>query len=204
MASRGNTVLTIDHPFLGESFPANVDTKSESARTQALIEAGDKVTMRKDWVMALELAILYLHSLYPNKPLVHVGNSNGGHILILTPTVAQLVTRVLYVSCFHPWTAFYPPEVNRQDSIDWIEREMNAKGYYPAKLLNLGENLTSGCGKDWNEWCGHRDYHLFDQVTKAKEFNKRLLAIYWSDDFVGSLQVAFSSFKFRITHTDVR
>ncbi len=184
--------MTIDHPFVGESFPSHVDTQSESSRIQALIEAGDKVTMKRDWVIALETAILHLHSLYPNKPLVHIGNSNGGHILILTPTVSKLVSRVLYVSCFHPWTNFYPLEANRQDSIDWIAKEMNAKGYYPAKLLQLGENLTNGCGKDWTEWCGYRDYHLFDQRSKAEEFNKRVLAIYWSDDFIGSLEAFLS------------
>ena len=199
MARRGNVILTVDLPFVGQSFPAHVNTAKEEECLEALKEAGEKVNMSRDWVAALDEAVVHLSN-HPavqvkggeQRPLVHIGHSNGGHLIVLTPRASTLLTRVLYVCAFNPFHDYYPDPQLRRDMSSFLESKTKELGYYPSKLIGLGNNLTSGCGREWNGWCEHQSYFAQVYRKEARGWRVPLLSVWFTDDVIGSLQVRFS------------
>jgi predicted alpha/beta hydrolase len=100
LASQGVGVCTFDYRYFGLSFPPPYDAQSftEQERQDALLTCPEDVKLTETWARKDMVSIIrYASEYWPDVPLVMLGNSLGGHLIILAPDVWPLITRFLNV-----------------------------------------------------------------------------------------------------------
>jgi len=187
LAERGYAVIIFDLPWLGLSFPDGTDIKSEDSKREALIAAGTSAKFSKDWAGAIDACLGLLRDRYPRAELVHVGHSNGAHLLALCPN-RRHVARALYMSAATPFCEYYPEPSERYEVNEQLWAEADELGYWPSKSIGLGDDLPIGMGREWTEWQYHPRYWAGFFPDHASTHQVRTLSIWPTDDPVGSIE----------------
>lgn len=177
LAERGFAVLTYDYRGIGGSRPASL--------------RGFPATMR-DWAeQDMTGAVDWLASHRPGDALVAVAHSFGGQGLPLAANAGLLRGVVMVGSqsgSWRDWPAAHRPAVFAL----WhgvIPGLTSALGYFPSRLLGMGESLPAGVARQWARW-GRSPGYLSDDVDAAgrsladahRAFRAPVLSLTFSDD----------------------
>lgn len=137
LASRGIPVLTYDYRGIGNSRPP------ELKRLQAVAE---------DWSEHdCGGAIAYLRSAFARAQLVGIAHSIGALITGGAPNVSEL-ERFVFISPHTGYYRDYLPKYRLPMVVLWhgfMPVLTRAFGYFPAKLLRLGEDIPAGVALQW-------------------------------------------------------
>lgn len=146
--TRGYATLTLDYRGIGRSRPAALKG----------FEARFFDWARQDLAAAIDAVA------DPRVPLFYVGHSFGGHALGLLPNHARISAAYLF-ALGAGWAGWMPPLERLRVRLLWnvVFPALTAwKGYLPARMFALGEDLPLGVYRDWRRWCGFPHYFFDD------------------------------------------
>jgi predicted alpha/beta hydrolase len=151
LATRGFQVVTYDNRGIGESRPTSL--------------RGFDALMQ-DWgEKDLEGVIRWLVASRPDSRLLLVGHSAGGQLVGFAPSCGKLQL-MLFVNSqtgyWGHWTGWRRAAIKATWYVG-IPALSNIFGYFPAKLLGMGEDLPIYVAQQWAEW-GRSPGYLFDHV----------------------------------------
>jgi predicted alpha/beta hydrolase len=148
LATRGFVVLTFDYRGIGESLGAGI----------AQARGGLSAWGEQDLAAALD----FCAGLAPERDLAVVGHSAGGQLVGLTES-NRPIRAMLAVSAQTGSWRLWPK--SRQWALFLLWRVVmpgltRLFGYFPARVLGLGENLPRDAALEWARWCASRDYFV--------------------------------------------
>lgn len=120
--------------------------------------------------------------------LALVAHSAGGQLAGLAPRIRE-IDRAVFVGSQLGAIRYWRPLSRALLHVLWrvMPPISNTIGYFPARLLGLGQDLPQGVARQWAEWCLTPEY-LFGQLPAHelagyKALSAPLLAISFSDDW---------------------
>lgn len=146
LAEEGFLALTYDYRGIGGSRPARL--------------RGFGARMR-DWAERDAAGVLaWLGRERPDLPVLLVGHSFGGQALGLLPSTAGL-SGVLMVGAqsgyWGHWAGLHKAAILGLWHVG-IPTLCLLFGYFPSRLLGMGEDLPAGVAREWARWGRRRDY----------------------------------------------
>jgi predicted alpha/beta hydrolase len=101
---------------------------------------------------------------YPDLPILAVGHSVGGHVLLMTAENARISRAVLVASQSGYWRLYRGTEKYRVYA--FVKAIMplltRACGYFPGERVVFGTNLAPLVLYEWSRWCTSPGYFLDD------------------------------------------
>ena len=158
----GCVVMTLDYRGIGDSLPS-VSTASGPAATTAtdttaaakhpLIQLSH-ITM-VDWADDLDAALVELRRRYPQKSLVYIGNSIGGHLLPLVQHREWLARAMMVgtANSYYPYSRVPGKMVLLYHVL--VPVLCGWYGYFPSKWLGIFEDMPSAAMVQWGAFAGH-------------------------------------------------
>ncbi|HAI76825.1 MAG TPA: hypothetical protein DCM08_11310 [Microscillaceae bacterium] len=174
-ADYGYHVYTYDYRGIGESKPA------EGIRSMR--------TVLSDWgTLDFPAMAAYIQAQHPNQKYYLIGNSFGGNCLGMSEA-SSLFTAFVTVGAQHGyWRLFWK---NKQPLlfVFWyllIPILSRVYGYFPSRLVGIGEDLPKGVALEWGKFCRHPQW-VFAFLPEHKNYYptlaKPILAISLADDY---------------------
>lgn len=174
LAGRGHTVVTFDYRGIGDSRPARL--RGFSARM-------------RDWGerdLAAMIAWTSRHD--PGGRTALVGHSVGGQLLGLAPDAAR-VSALVAVAAQSGWWGHWSGARRYALALLWhvvMPGLTHLAGFFPGRILRLGEDLPPGVALEWARWCRNPRYMTDEEGTPLRphfhRFEGRILAYSFSDD----------------------
>jgi predicted alpha/beta hydrolase len=172
LAARGFDVLLWDARGIGDS---------------ATMHSRDDPATMRDWGQRDQPAVLrHARDAHPDRPLVIIGHSSGGHLSGLTPLTATADALILIASGTCDWRDYPIAQWPRLWTAWWLLAPalLTLWGYLPA-WAGVGHALPRGVANDWRRWSLTRGY-LFGDATLDTQgyaaYRGPLLALSMSDD----------------------
>jgi len=172
LSEKGIRVLTYDYSGIGESAPNKMK--------------GFKTSLKQWGQSDLTTIIEYVAANFSSQKIILVGQSAGGQVMGLSPSITK-VHALVNVAC---QTAYWKkwPMPNRYvllSNFKILTMMTNSLGYFPGKRLRIMEDLPKEVALEWAKW-GQSPNYLFDHITEIENFYKKLkiplLAYSFSDD----------------------
>lgn len=145
LAGSGFRVVTFDYRGVGDSCPPNLRGYRACA---------------KQWSEDVEAVIDWTARRYPKNELSVIGHSIGG-ILIGTVLNLNLISRIVLVgSQSGYWRLYRTPQKQGWALLWYVVAPVLTWlfGYFPGRILGLGENLPAGVVREFGRWCRHPSY----------------------------------------------
>ncbi len=145
LAEQGLNVITWDWRGTGESRPASL--------------RGFQANMRQWGTLDLASVIDWAEQKFPGE-LAAVGHSFGGQSLGM-PDNRHLLKRIVSVTAGSGYFGLWPKSQRWKYRLLWyVLAPVLTKlfGYFPGKLLRIGEDLPAGVMRQWARWCRRPDY----------------------------------------------
>ena len=136
LAEQGSTVLTYDFRGMGRARPERM--------------RGFEVTFL-DWLSDAEGAIRAARERCPDHRLMLVGHSIGGMLPMMAESVVH-VERIVTIGTQTAWWKDWPLRSRYSMFFLWhvlMPLVTSVVGYFPARRLNLGEDLPKGLAMAW-------------------------------------------------------
>lgn len=172
LAEHGLRVVTFDYRGVGDSCPANLRGYCASAH---------------QWSEDVAAVIEWTARRYPGNKLGAVGHSIGG-VLLAAAQNQDLISRIVLVgSQSGYWRLYRTPQKQAWGFLWYVGAPLLTSlfGYFPARMLGLGENLPAGVIRDFGSWCRHPSYIAgFDNGARERfaKLNSPVLAYSIDDD----------------------
>jgi predicted alpha/beta hydrolase len=174
LAGEGHTVVTFDYRGIGDSRPRRL--RGFPARL-------------RDWGELDLVAMIDRVARQANGgPVALVGHSVGGQLLGLAPNADRISTLVA-VAAQSGWWGHWSGHRRYTLALLWhafMPGLTRLVGYFPARLLRLGEDLPPRVALEWARWCRHPDYMIDDEGAPLRphfdRFAGRALAYSFTDD----------------------
>lgn len=176
LAEQGLSSVTFDYRGIGQS----LNNRSLSALKHCRLS---------DWITDVETMVDWIHVTFPERPIVYVGNSVGGHLVALLRN-RNLLARVLLVATANAYW--------RHSRIPWQSQILfhllppllcPLLGYFPSKALGIFEDLPTGVIKQWAYWGSHPDYMCvqsrLDAIMRSPFTQPVVSLAFWDDAFQG-------------------
>ncbi len=161
---QGFGVVTFDYRGMGDSRPASL--KGFSARMHEWGQQDIAGVLR--WIE---------QEMHPARTFI-LGHSAGGQLIGLAPNCDR-VDAVVMVTTPSGYWKHWPPRQRLRLGILWhlaMPLLTRAFGYFPSKVVGLGEALPKGVALQWASWCRHPRY-LFGSGDTLDLSRYRTLAI---------------------------
>ncbi len=168
LAQRGFGVLTWDWRGTGDSRPRSL--------------RGFPATMRGWAECDFEGVLRWARERFTAAPLVAVGHSFGGQAIGLVPS-AEALSAAVTVGAQSGYWGHWPPPRKYLYAALWhvvFPALTRAFGYFPSRLLRIGEDLPSGVALQWARWCRTPEY--LGAWRGHAAFAAPILALSFSDD----------------------
>lgn len=171
-AERQIRVITYDYSGIGLSAPKNLK--------------GYQTTMTQWGTHDLTVVIDYVSSRFENQKIILVGQSVGGQIPPLSPSIGKIHGLVNVASQSGYWKLWDMP-LRLLVRFNWFIMPMITRtfGYFPGKAIGVVGNLPKGVALDWVKW-GTSPEYLIDCIPNAKALfdavKLPLLAYSFDDD----------------------
>ncbi|KAI8588082.1 hypothetical protein BDZ88DRAFT_210167 [Geranomyces variabilis] len=124
------------------------------------------VTIQDHWATRDQPAVTaHLHGLYPDREMVLFGNSVGCHIAPMNPE-RDLISRYIFVAGNNAyWRHHY------QTWVTWffpagVEAFSFGRGYFPASIVKLCDDIPLGAARDWARWTHNSIYCTIEPHIK--------------------------------------
>lgn len=175
LCAHGFRVLTYDYRGIGDSLHEPI----KAFRCEVL-----------DWGR-LDLAgvVDAVAQRYPDGVIILAGHSIGGQLLGLADN-CQKIKAMLSIASQSGYWRLWPVPARYVMAGFWyvlLPAFTAVCGYFPAKKLNLGENLPAGIARQWTQWC-RRPTYMIDEVAVHQSdfarFQGDILAVSFDDDFI--------------------
>lgn len=174
LCQRGFTVITYDYRGIGDSLAEPI--------SQCNATIADWGT--KDFPAVIEA----MSERFPDNKIKLIGHSFGGQILGMTPNNHKIAAMYSVATQSGFWK-HWPAPMSYAMAILWhgLMPGMTALvSYFPAKLLNMGENLPAGVARQWASWCREPDYLLTDARANGHDyfgtFQGQIYSVSFDDD----------------------
>lgn len=174
LAGRGFAVLTLDYRGIGGSRPRTL--------------RGFRARMR-DWgELDLPATIDWLEARHPERELWMLGHSAGGQIVGLAPNNHKLRGLLAVAAQSGYWRLWDAPRRYLYALLWYVVMPAATRlcGYFPSKLLGLGEELPAGVAREWARWCRDPQYMVDDAGLPLRphfaSFRAPILAYSFADD----------------------
>jgi len=172
LSERGLDVLLWDARGIGDS--ATLPVRS------------DPTTMR-DWGQRDQQTVLHhVRTRHPERPLLIVGHSSGGHLAGLAPLTAGADALILVACGSCDWRDYPPTQWPRLWAAWWLAMPLLLAlwGHLPA-WAGVGHALPRGVAQEWRRWSLTRGYLFGDPTLHTggyAAYAGPLLALSMSDD----------------------
>jgi predicted alpha/beta hydrolase len=168
LARQGFGVVTWDWRGTGDSRPRSL--------------RGFRTRMR-DWG-ARDLAgvIDWASERYPHARLLVVGHSFGGQAVGLAANRERVQALVTIAAQSGYWGHWPRPQRYKYALVWYLAMPLATRviGYFPARLLRLGEDLPRGVALEWARWCRRPSY--LGDWSGHRAFTAPILALSFADD----------------------
>jgi predicted alpha/beta hydrolase len=137
LAGSGIPVLTFDYRGIGESRPIQLRGFKAAAEDWAEFDCGG--------------AIAYMRSRYPESKLVCIAHSIGTFLIGGAPNVRE-IAQFIFICAHTGYYGDYLPAYRLPMALLWhvvMPVLTRAFGYFPARLLGLGEDIPKGIAMQW-------------------------------------------------------
>ncbi len=149
--------------------------------------AGYKATML-DWIKDYEAVLNEIIQTHPTAKIHVIGHSWGGHIIGFASASKHIHKAVMVASqngFWRNWTVAYQPRMFFLWHI-LIPSLTHLYGYFPSKLVGMGENLPKNVGLEWAKFGRNKgfwwNFITENQKNNIINFDKNLLALGFDDD----------------------
>lgn len=173
LAANGLRAVTVDYRGIGDS--RDVPPRREPARMS-------------DWArLDASGTLAWAGECFPSSRLLAVGHSFGGQGLGMVEG-RELLSGVLLVAAQSGWWGHWRGSRRVAMWLLWHALTpvvCRAAGYFPARLLGMGEDLPGGVAREWASWGRRRDYLLGRRPELAADYadlELPLLALSFADD----------------------
>jgi predicted alpha/beta hydrolase len=174
LGAHGFAVVTYDYRGVGDSAPARLRGFAASMRQWGLLDQPAVLAHAAAW--------------QPDVPLMIVGHSVGGQIVGLLDDPSR-VQRVLMVAAQHNYWGLWPPKERYVLWALWtlfMPAASHILGYFPSRLVGLGEDLPRGVALEWARWCRSRGALVEalggDTAQRFTAYRGEILALSFDDD----------------------
>lgn len=176
--------------FAGALAEAGIDVLLWDARgigASAMLPLRRETATMRDWGRLDQAAALaYARRHRPQRPLVVIGHSSGGHLCGLNPATAQADALVLIASGTCDWRDYPRSQQPRLLAIWWVAMPLLVAlfGYLPA-WAGIGQALPPGIAREWRRWSLRRGYLFTDDTLDLSgyaAFKGPMLALSMEDD----------------------
>ena len=137
LASEGISTLTYDYRGIGASRPQNLRGFGAVAEDWSELDCGGAIT--------------YLRTHYPRAEIVGIAHSIGALLIGGAPNIAE-VTRFVFICAHTGYFGDYMARYRLPMALLWhliMPLVTRVVGYFPAKILRLGEDLPAGIAMQW-------------------------------------------------------
>jgi predicted alpha/beta hydrolase len=137
IAANGYPILTYDYRGIGTSRPANLRKLHAGVEDWSEFDCGG--------------AIAYLRSSYRDAEVVGVAHSLGALLIGGAPNVAE-ISRFVFIGAHTGYYKDYLRRYRLPMAVLWhgvMPIMTRAFGYFPARLLRLGEDIPAGIALQW-------------------------------------------------------
>jgi predicted alpha/beta hydrolase len=148
----------------------------------------------RDWGELDATGVLkWVAARFPDDRCLVVGHSIGGQLLGLLPATVVVHRALLVAAQSGFWGLFGAPEKYLYALLWYVGIPLSTSfwGYFPARLLGLGEDLPTGVAREWSTWCRDADYIVSARHGVAREgferFRAPILAYSLADDRIAPL-----------------
>jgi predicted alpha/beta hydrolase len=156
LCARGFGVVSFDYRGIGDSRPGSLVGFQASMR-----DWGEKdLAAAIDWTVAR------------SGKLLAVGHSAGGQLFGLAANNCK-VRALVAVAAQSGYWGFWPSPRKYLMAALWyafVPGLTRACGYFPSRLLRLGEDLPAGVAREWASWCRNRAYMVDAQRRPDLQF----------------------------------
>ncbi len=174
----GFHVVTFDYRGIGGSRPSSL--RGFSARMHTWGQQDIAGVLR--WIE---------QEVQPSRTFI-VGHSAGGQLIGLAPNCEQ-VDAVVMVAAQSGYWKHWPPLQRLRLGVLWyglMPLLSTTFGYFPSKIVGLGEDLPKGVALEWASWCRHPRY-LFGSgdtldLSRYRALSIPILAYSFDDDTYAS------------------
>ncbi len=172
LSQNGYVVIAYDYRGIGES----------------LLPRGEKTDLMtwatKDYATVVDFA----RSTYQDKDIYLVGHSFGGQLPRLCAHT-RYVEGILAISAQSGYWRLWPiPQRFALFGLWYLLMPLSSSllGFFPTKLLKLGENLPAGAALQWARWCRNEDYFLqdVDRIDYLDMNQLNIIFVGFSDDWM--------------------
>jgi predicted alpha/beta hydrolase len=168
LAGQGMAAVTWDWRGTGDSRPKSL---------------GRFRTRMRDWgTRDLAGVIDWASERYPHARLIVVGHSFGGQSVGLAANRDQ-VRALVTVAAQSGYWGHWPRGQKYKFALLWylaMPLATRVVGYFPARLLRLGEDLPRGVALEWARWCRTPSY--LGDWSGHRAFTAPILALSFADD----------------------
>ncbi len=168
LAGEGFEVITWDWRGTGDSRPASL--------------RGFEATMRQWGERDLDGVIDWATTHHPAAQLSVVGHSFGGQALGLAKN-RDRVRRLVTIGAQSGYFGHWPRPRRYMYAALWyvaVPLLTRGAGYFPARVLRLGEDLPKGVALQWARWCRRPSY--LGEWSGHRAFKAPILSIGFMDD----------------------
>lgn len=161
-AARGYAVVTYDYRGVGQSLLKPI----RSYRDRTAVWGEQDITAVIECIKAR----------HPEARLIALSHSIGGQMLGLSRRVNEVdfaVNVAVQSGYFGLWSGWAKIKLWMLWSV-FVPTLSHALGYYPAKRLGMGENISQSMMLEWAKWCRQKDY-MFDKKGPRSVANFRKL-----------------------------
>jgi predicted alpha/beta hydrolase len=137
LASSGIPVLIFDYRGIGESRPPSLRGFKASAEDWSEWDCGGAISLMRRW--------------YPHAKLVGVAHSIGSLIIGGAPNVGEC-SRLVFIAAHTGYYGDYSKRYRLPMAVLWhgvMPVLTHLFGYFPARILGLGEDIPSGMALQW-------------------------------------------------------
>lgn len=181
LAERGIPALTFDYRGIATSSPSSLRGFRVVAEDWAELDCGG--------------AIAYLRSRYPEARIAGISHSIGAMMLAGAPNVAE-ITRFVFICAHTGYFGDYLPLYRLPMALLWhviMPAITRIVGYFPAKVLRLGEDLPAGLAL---QWAARRSAELRPEATTKDAARARSMIARFNDVTGPALVVGFDDDAF--------
>jgi len=137
LAAAGIPTLTYDYRGIGASRPPRLRGFPAVAEDWSELDCGG--------------AIRYWRSLYPRAEIVGIAHSIGALLVCGAPNIAE-IGRFVFICAHTGYFGDYMPRYRLPMALLWhviMPSMTRIVGYFPARILRLGEDLPAGIAMQW-------------------------------------------------------